>query len=72
MRAILIATSNAGKAREFREMLGSGAGAAFQWTDLSHHPKSEPVEETGRTFLANACLKADAEAAIKSLGGTLK
>jgi len=58
LRSILIATSNAGKAREFREMLGSGAGGAFQWTDLSQHPTAEPVEETGSTFLANACLKA--------------
>jgi XTP/dITP diphosphohydrolase len=58
LRSILIATSNAGKAREFREMLGSGDGAAFRWSDLSQHPGAEPVEETGRTFLANACLKA--------------
>jgi XTP/dITP diphosphohydrolase len=58
LRSILIATSNAGKAREFREMLGSGAGSAFEWSDLSRHPGAQPVEETGRTFLANACLKA--------------
>jgi XTP/dITP diphosphohydrolase len=58
LRHLLIATSNAGKAREFREMLGSGAGGALTWTDLSQHGDVEPVEETGRTFLANACLKA--------------
>lgn len=57
MRKLLIATSNAGKVREFREMLG-GAGGAFEWSDLSRHPGATPVEETGRTFLANACLKA--------------
>ena len=57
MREFLIATSNRGKTREFGEMLGS-AGGTFRWTDLSAHPDFVPVEETGRTFLANACLKA--------------
>lgn len=38
-------------------MLESGA-AGFEWSDLSRHPHFEPVDETGRTFLANACLKA--------------
>src|SRR5436853_7607786 len=36
-------------------MLG-GSGAAF--SDLSAHPGTEAVEETGHTFRANACLKA--------------
>jgi len=38
-------------------MLG-GAAAGFEWSDLSRHADAVPVEETGRTFLANACLKA--------------
>lgn len=54
-RTILIATSNPGKVREFREMPGSDRLA---WTDLSSHPQTPPVEETGQTFRANACLKA--------------
>ena len=57
MRQLLIATLNAGKAREFREMLGDAAGP-FAWTDLSRHPNVTQVEETGTTFLANASLKA--------------
>ena len=57
MRQLLIATSNPGKVREFREMLG-GATSGFGWSDLSSHPGAVPVEETGRTFLANACLTA--------------
>jgi XTP/dITP diphosphohydrolase len=57
LRQLLIATSNAGKVREFREMLGD-AGHQFSWADLSGHPGVTPVEETGRTFLANASLKA--------------
>jgi XTP/dITP diphosphohydrolase len=54
---ILIATGNPGKVREFREMLGDDH---FQWSDLSKHPTAAPVEETGETFRANACLKASA------------
>ena len=52
---IVIATANAGKAREFREMLGSDH---FEWSDLSAHRDIPAVEETGKTFRANACLKA--------------
>jgi XTP/dITP diphosphohydrolase len=52
---LLIATSNAGKAREFRQMLGE---AQFKWSDLSEHRGIVPIEETGATFRANACLKA--------------
>jgi len=61
---LLIATSNPGKVREFREMLGN---ERFRWTDLSNLPPGAPVEETGRTFLANASLKASAYAARYSM-----
>ena len=56
---ILIATTNPGKISEFRDMLG---GEKFKWDDLSQHKDLPPVEETGRTFLQNACLKATAYA----------
>lgn len=52
---ILIATGNAGKAREFREMLSSDGIA---WRDLSSFGQLLPVEETGTTFQENANLKA--------------
>lgn len=52
---LLIATTNPGKIREFRQMLG---GDRFQWDDLSAHRDLPAPEETGRTFRANACLKA--------------
>jgi XTP/dITP diphosphohydrolase len=52
---LLIATGNPGKVREFREMLGA---ARFTWHDLAELNDKSPVEETGRTFRANACLKA--------------
>ncbi|HWE02596.1 MAG TPA: RdgB/HAM1 family non-canonical purine NTP pyrophosphatase [Tepidisphaeraceae bacterium] len=52
---VLIATGNAAKAREFREMLG---GDRFVWHDLAEFSGLAPVEETGATFHDNACLKA--------------
>jgi XTP/dITP diphosphohydrolase len=57
VRRLLIATSNPGKLREFREMLGADA-AGFEYSDLSRHPGFVTVEETGATFLVNASLKA--------------
>lgn len=53
---LLIASKNPGKIREFRQMLAGVGGVHI--TDLTEHPELPPVEETGRTFLANACLKA--------------
>lgn len=65
---LLIATTNAGKVREFREMLGGissspdtpgeGRDEGLVWDDLTQHRNLTPPEETGRTFRANACLKA--------------
>ncbi len=52
---ILIATGNAGKAREFREML---AGDSRRFVALSDVGAVAGIEETGRTFRDNACLKA--------------
>ncbi|HEX8523902.1 MAG TPA: RdgB/HAM1 family non-canonical purine NTP pyrophosphatase [Tepidisphaeraceae bacterium] len=52
---LLIATANPGKVKEFHEMLGSDR---FQWSDLSQHKDLAAPEETGKTFRANACLKA--------------
>src|SRR5687767_8755116 len=52
---LIVATGNAGKAREFREMLGTDR---YQWSDLSSHGEIPAVEETGHSFRSNACLKA--------------
>jgi len=54
--ALLIATANPGKAREFREMLGGDASLA--WKSLADFPPGGEVEETGKTFEENARLKA--------------
>jgi XTP/dITP diphosphohydrolase len=53
---LLVATKNAGKVKEFREMLGADR---FEWSDLSSWGQTIATpDETGRTFRANACLKA--------------
>lgn len=52
---LVIATHNKGKAREFAEILGN---TSLQWQDLSTFASVGEVQETGETFLANACLKA--------------
>ncbi len=61
---LLIATANAGKVREFREMPG---GDQYRWRDLSEFPKVGPIEETGETFIANAELKASGYARLSGL-----
>jgi XTP/dITP diphosphohydrolase len=52
---LLIATTNRGKAAEFRRLMGA---ASLEIEDLTGYAGIPVVEETGRTFLANACLKA--------------
>ena len=51
---LLLATRNAHKTREFRELLGQ----AFGVIDLSSFPEIAIPKETGRTFEENATLKA--------------
>jgi len=51
---LLLATRNAHKTREFRELLGQ----AFGVIDLSSFPEIAIPEETGRTFEENDTLKA--------------
>lgn len=65
MDRLLIATSNAHKTAEIRDMLGS----AWEVSDLRAHPGLVLPEETGDTFEANAIIKA--EGASASLPGLL-
>lgn len=51
---LLLATRNAHKTREVREILGEG----FEVEDLTARPDLPDVEETGATFEENARLKA--------------
>ena len=51
---LLLATRNAHKARELRELLG----VDFELRDLSAFPNIALAEETGNTFAENAALKA--------------
>ncbi len=54
-RKLLIATLNRGKVREINELL---TGLAIEVESLEAYPTIPEVEETGKTFEANACLKA--------------
>lgn len=63
MKEIIIATKNAGKAKEFVEMFKP---MGFTVKTLLDYPEIEDVEETGTTFEENAILKA--ETVSKQLG----
>lgn len=60
---VVLATGNAGKLREFADLL---APAGFEFSPQSQFG-IEPPEETGRTFLDNALLKARYAAARTGL-----
>jgi XTP/dITP diphosphohydrolase len=55
MRKLLLATTNQGKAREYQAML---QGIPFKLVTLSNENITLDVDETGRTYEANARLKA--------------
>ena len=55
-RRVLIATSNSGKVREFKDMLGGDD--SWEFVDLSAYPPVEPPEEPGQTFADNSAIKA--------------
>mgnify|MGYP005846259629 CR=1 FL=1 len=52
---VVVATRNAGKIREFRDLLGGGG---IVWVDLAEFGMTPDVHESGATFHDNACLKA--------------
>lgn len=55
MPTVLLATGNAGKLRELREIV---QGTPLTWLGLSDFPEVVEAEETGATFAENARLKA--------------
>ncbi len=59
MLSIVIATSNRHKIRELKTLL---AMSGIRWHSLREFPDAPAVRETGRTFEANAILKARAAA----------
>jgi len=54
MRKILVASTNPGKLKELREMLGGD----IEWVGLSDFPNIHEIEENGTTFAENARKKA--------------
>jgi XTP/dITP diphosphohydrolase len=63
-RTLLIATHNAGKVAEYRQLL---ADLPVEVTSLSDQGISFEAPETGDSFAANACQKATAYAALSGL-----
>ena len=63
-RILLIATHNAGKVREFYNLLGD---VPFSLTSLKEQGVEEDVEETGATFHENAIIKAQAYSRLTGL-----
>ncbi|MDO4670777.1 MAG: XTP/dITP diphosphatase [Aerococcus sp.] len=55
MKNVVIATKNAGKAKEFKAMFGE---IGYTVTTLLDHPEMPDIEETGTTFAENSALKA--------------
>jgi XTP/dITP diphosphohydrolase len=60
LKKLVVATSNPGKLREMQEYLDG-----LDW-ELQLKPKKLEIEETGKTFIENACIKASQVA--KALG----
>ncbi len=56
MKEIIIATKNAGKAKEFQQMFEP---RGYKVLTLLDFPELEDVEETGTTFEENAKIKAE-------------
>jgi XTP/dITP diphosphohydrolase len=59
VRKLLIATRNAGKAKEMAEIM---TGLPYEVVSLSDYPDAPETEETGATFVENAIIKARAYA----------
>ena len=57
---LVLATQNAGKLAEFREML---VDLPYEIVSLASYPNLPEIEETGATFAENAALKAETVAA---------
>ncbi|WP_338470438.1 XTP/dITP diphosphatase [Niallia sp. XMNu-256] len=57
MKSVIIATKNAGKAKDFQKILGP---YGVEVKTLLDFPAIDDVEETGETFEENAILKAEA------------
>ncbi|MBR5429585.1 MAG: RdgB/HAM1 family non-canonical purine NTP pyrophosphatase [Firmicutes bacterium] len=66
-KTLLLATGNAHKAREIREIFADCGLTGWEVRDLTAYPGYEPPEEDGDSFRANAALKASAAAAMSGL-----
>lgn len=55
VKELVVATKNKGKLREIKELL---SGLGLQITSLSDYPEAPEIIESGKTFRANALIKA--------------
>lgn len=65
MKEVIIATKNAGKAKEFKELFGRYHINAISLLDLDQ--ELPDIEETGSTFEENAALKSEGIATILNI-----
>ena len=66
-KKLLLATGNANKVREIKEIFAEQGLAGWEIVDLSAYPDYEPPEEDGDSFRANAAIKAAAAARFSGL-----
>ena len=66
-KKLLLATGNAHKVREIKEIFAEQGLAGWEIADLSAYPEYEPPEEDGDSFRANAAIKAAAAARMSGL-----
>ncbi|MBO7667567.1 MAG: RdgB/HAM1 family non-canonical purine NTP pyrophosphatase [Firmicutes bacterium] len=66
-KKLLLATGNAHKVREIKEIFAEQGLTGWEIIDLSSFPAYEPPEEDGDSFRANAAIKAAAAARMSGL-----
>ena len=66
-KVLLLATGNANKVREIKEIFAAQGLTGWEIRDLSAYPEYEPPEEDGDSFRANAAIKAVAAARYAGL-----
>ena len=66
-KVLLLATGNANKVREIKEIFAAQGLTGWEIKDLSFFPDYEPPEEDGDSFRANAAIKAVAAARYAGL-----
>jgi len=67
MNKLLVATGNAHKLQEIRQIMEAAGLQGWELVSLAQYPDYQPPEEDGDTFCANAAIKAMAAAEMSGL-----